>query len=377
MTDPREAETSNLHPALERVARGYRLASVLVSIAGLAIGGMFVAFMLSMRTSGNFLPVLLIAAALPPLGMFIWLKRHLRTTLIPRLLDANRLLTEVPARKVSATPLGTGDLKGMLIELADPGKEDRPWGLASASPARRRKLGRKPLDLDLHMHSSGLDRALVLVGPDLLFFGSLATPEDLSRSWRQLRLFLFGLLALLAVIVGSMFMAKLRFLDMLEQDMVEAEASLQWPRAQGAVTASALEQTRIRRGRSSVEGWDAAIEYTYRVEGEEFSSAYIHYGWRPTRNLDKAKALVDAYPVGAAVQPAFDPQNPALAVLEPGHMDAVEEWLDEEKSRMFTGMIAGLLGLVVTSVVMVLIYRRRKQAMERVFHLADARDPTS
>ncbi len=90
-----------------------------------------------------------------------------------------------------------------------------------------------------------------------------------------------------------------------------------WPVAPGRVTISRVEE---RRGSGDSgpthRSYEAVVEFRYEVGDLSFSSRQIVLGWRTSGSRKGAEAVVARYPVGAAVEVRYDPDNPSEAALE-------------------------------------------------------------
>jgi hypothetical protein len=90
--------------------------------------------------------------------------------------------------------------------------------------------------------------------------------------------------------------------------------SLQWPKVPVRVTAS-----QVNTGSSSFGTWWAPdVEYEYRVSGHVYHSATIRYLMPSFYEEEKAHAVLASYSPEVYATAAYDPQNPACSVLQPG-----------------------------------------------------------
>jgi len=91
-------------------------------------------------------------------------------------------------------------------------------------------------------------------------------------------------------------------------------ASLRWPKVLVRITSSG-----VNTGTSTIGTWWAPdVEYKYRVSGLPYHSATIRYLMKPFSEKEEAQSVLASYPPDAQVTAAYDPQNPARSVLEPG-----------------------------------------------------------
>ncbi|MGL4464721.1 MAG: DUF3592 domain-containing protein [Planctomycetia bacterium] len=88
-------------------------------------------------------------------------------------------------------------------------------------------------------------------------------------------------------------------------------ASQSWPTAPGVVRASAV--------LLKADGYHLDFLYDYAVDGRRYESRRVSFGERRVASSDDVfEGVLDAYPVGVAVDVYYKPGEPAVAVLEPG-----------------------------------------------------------
>lgn len=125
-----------------------------------------------------------------------------------------------------------------------------------------------------------------------------------------------------AVVQGVLFFgaAGLLGLYFVVSDYRQASAALQWPKATGTVISSAAQAQRrlvSGRGGTTVKVWSPAIEFSYRVAGQDYHGARIAFGAAVSGSKEWADAIVARYRPSQSVVVSYDPANPAIAVLEP------------------------------------------------------------
>jgi hypothetical protein len=117
---------------------------------------------------------------------------------------------------------------------------------------------------------------------------------------------LIGLVAGLAFLLGGIWIFAWDFAK-----IQRASDSKDWPQADGVVTVSKY----VQKGR---ETWPY-IEYTYTVTGVRYTSQQISFDlFNKPGGKGRVQSIVERYPVGQAVTVYYDPNNPAIAILEPG-----------------------------------------------------------
>jgi hypothetical protein len=103
---------------------------------------------------------------------------------------------------------------------------------------------------------------------------------------------------------------------LLRQAMQRAADSAHWPSADGSVIAASMqvvagaEQSRFR----------PLVEYAYCVGGRDYRGSRIQWGNLidlPSRSA--AAKVVGHYRTGTTVKVYYDPRQPRVAVLQPGH----------------------------------------------------------
>ncbi|MCA9013896.1 MAG: DUF3592 domain-containing protein [Planctomycetaceae bacterium] len=95
------------------------------------------------------------------------------------------------------------------------------------------------------------------------------------------------------------------------------KASKNWPTTKGVVLKSKVASHRSSNSNSSTYSPD--ITYRYQVEEQDYECETVWFGSDvSTSNKSLAQDTVKKYPVKKQVDVYYDPQDPAIAVLEPG-----------------------------------------------------------
>jgi len=114
------------------------------------------------------------------------------------------------------------------------------------------------------------------------------------------------------VIVGYL-VAYVMGLPLIEQ----AKASSKWPTTSGLVLKSKVSSHRSNNSSSST--YSAKVSYQYQVEGKKFESEMVWFGGDvSTSNKSMVRETVKKYPVDQKVIVHYNPEDPEIAVLEPG-----------------------------------------------------------
>jgi hypothetical protein len=102
------------------------------------------------------------------------------------------------------------------------------------------------------------------------------------------------------------------FLSQLVPPLVRNWRTMNYPRVEGVVTAS--EPTKTEGSRT----YNWKLEYTYAINGKSYTGtryAYSEPDWYYPEDIDR---LTAAFPVGAKVPAAYNPEDPTDAALRPG-----------------------------------------------------------
>ena len=90
--------------------------------------------------------------------------------------------------------------------------------------------------------------------------------------------------------------------------------STHWPKAPVRVISSG-----VNTGSSTLgTWWEPDVEYQYRVSQHSYHSSTIRYLMPPFYEKEEAQTVLTAYPSEAQTTAAYDPEDPARSVLEPG-----------------------------------------------------------
>jgi hypothetical protein len=88
-----------------------------------------------------------------------------------------------------------------------------------------------------------------------------------------------------------------------------------WPDTEGTVLTS---RTRRQGGDVHSRQYLVDVRYEYEVGGQVYTSGRRTFGRKHITGWQSAHDVADEYPSGATVRVYYHPDNPKLAVLEPG-----------------------------------------------------------
>jgi Protein of unknown function (DUF3592) len=118
-----------------------------------------------------------------------------------------------------------------------------------------------------------------------------------------------------------------------------AAAAAQWPIVTGTVTSTEI----VKRIEKTEDGPSAVfvpqVHYVYRADGVSRNGRVIRVGLehRGYSREQQARELLARYSVGSNVEVRYDPQNPAIAVLELGQVGG--------GSNLLAGVLLTLVGI--------------------------------
>ena len=92
--------------------------------------------------------------------------------------------------------------------------------------------------------------------------------------------------------------------------------TLAWPRASAAITTADLMRQTMH---ATEEGWNSFhVLYRYRVGDRDYVAGGVEPYDFGMQNSAGAAKMSERHPVGSAANVAYDPNDPAIAYLEPG-----------------------------------------------------------
>jgi hypothetical protein len=122
------------------------------------------------------------------------------------------------------------------------------------------------------------------------------------------------------------------------RDVIRASDSREWPIVQGQVTlCDVIYHDDPPDDFAEEHGYEAMVEYRYRVANQDYVSSRRSFSWYKYVSPSNAHAIPRKYPKGGSVAVHYMPDDPSVAVLEPGFT-----WL------VVCGPLIGLLGVVVS-----------------------------
>jgi len=146
---------------------------------------------------------------------------------------------------------------------------------------------------------------------------------------------------LLGLAAASMFYGRKQIRAGREAHRV-GTASLQWPKTQGRITASAV-QTVDHGG--NVGYCLPEVAYNFTVESMTYAGSAIAFR-NPQSTKKAATAIVARYPVGSEVTVSYDPSYPGACVLEPG-TEGVHSFFMWGRVSIFLGIAMAIVAVAI------------------------------
>jgi Protein of unknown function (DUF3592) len=136
------------------------------------------------------------------------------------------------------------------------------------------------------------------------------------------------------------FMAVLGFAALCvgSRNWLRARTSQRWPTTPGRVTRARIRSSPGAGADGLDTIYEAAVSYTYTVNGRQYQSDRISFGHTSGRDKSDVARIVDRYGRCREVVVHYDPKNPQLAVLEPSTSGVNKEWFGMGMS--FLGLAA-------------------------------------
>ena len=367
---------------LERYVRTVRYAPLL------ALGIFFLVNIILVVTLSQTMAqneLLLLVGILVGAGLLVAL--ILRVTFSKLLVGVKRaidLLRTQSPRRMFVRFTGVMTLNGSVVKLWDADAEELSPGLMLASVrtvSKKQGSVKEAVPVDVYFsptsdremvfevpqdYRGGRKRAIRGLSAGNVFWGRLCDRRQLEDSWRKMRLFLLGVLLFSVCFVGFLAWLSQRSLDSARQDLALGQESLSWPKAPGVILDSRVAKVTIKRGKSRVPGFEARIRYEYTVGGGTYSCNRIFFGYAAGRKQSFHEKIIAPYPRGNTVEIRYNPRDPAMAVLEPGHVDWNRREVEEAERAMWIALSMSSLIFIMPVVMFVLMKRRRSMLQEEL-----------
>lgn len=143
----------------------------------------------------------------------------------------------------------------------------------------------------------------------------------------------------------------------------DAYASADWPTVEGTIVESRVDRSRsIRQGGSLSKGshrrtFSAHVVYRYTVDGVPIDGENVAFGQHSSSSHTKMQQIANRYPAGKTVLVAYKPDDPFVAVLEPGATH-------ESYFLLWFGGIFAVAGLGILAIPATIYWKQRAHAVD-------------
>ena len=290
-----------------------------------------------------------------------------------KLRNISDLMQDYPPRQALMSLTGVSDLNGLLVALFDPDSDPQqrpdaaPWGVASVMTNRKRlPFSAKVLPVDCYVRPHSTPPFIALDTGKMLLWGKLTNRESREKNWRNMRLMISGMCMLFLAILSVFIYLQTQLLQELDQKIMLAHESEQWPGVKGVVTESFIKNVRISKGKSSVPGFRAVVAYTYAVNGRNFEGDNVFFCYEPHRKRKYAEEIVTYFKKGSTITVYHAPDDASLSVLQPG----IDTYCENERQQQYrTLIIVSIMcsvGFLFSCGFFLYLTKRRNQLMTQI-----------
>lgn len=139
------------------------------------------------------------------------------------------------------------------------------------------------------------------------------------------------------------------------QDIQRTTSSAKWPSIIGQITGVIDPDSSLLRNYNS----DAIIAFKYAVHGQEYTGTTISFSRRKKWYYNQIKAFIIPFQSHPQVQIFYDPQEPWIAVLQPGGSNSDNIWF-------FAGQCVAILVISLYLIFIILTaYKKLKHYLSK------------
>lgn len=358
------------HPSLQKLAAANRRRLRLLGLLFfMVMAGVLVFMMTVALTHRDMLNLLIFAVAglvmLPTMALVGGLLWYLERRQTRRLSAADRVLRESAPMNARLAPTGLANRVGTLVAVQPETRTRLPSigpVFALFDPVQRWDRASRP-ELTVQLYCAQLEPGQELValrddGDALL--GKLVALDSYRRQTTWMTAAALGLIVLGMVVLAVLAAGDYREYQGHDQTRRSAVASENWPPTTGTVRDASVITLRIPRGKTSLTGYRARIEFEYVVAGTTYRGNHLNFCQPPSLEKQAVETQLTQYPIGTRVEVRYDPVDPTRSVLEPGHAEACEPLLAAAWRELLLSLgLLGLLALIGVAAVWELLRQRR------------------
>jgi hypothetical protein len=318
-----------IHPDLRREALLVTLVGIGIVVAGMAAFGITIFFTWHGIVNQT-LSRMGTAAALVLTGgllfALVFISRYLLAAHLNSLRQASLILGTAVGEKREMVYTGEKTLTGPVVNLFLP-HESSPAAQGEAIKLTIPKwkiptVGGSSVDF---YRSAGSGNRLVVIRTDRHYlFGQSLSEGESHRVIRKQKRLIIGFAALAILFLLAIFAYQLWRTANFYQTYLQAGLSSQWPTAEGKRGYAFVRESERTPGGKKIRGYEAVLSYDYEVAGRPYKGSTLFFGYQGTANRANAEDVVNRYKQSISIRVFYNPANPAISVLEPGHQEALQ-----------------------------------------------------
>ncbi|MBN1120785.1 MAG: DUF3592 domain-containing protein [Anaerolineae bacterium] len=119
-------------------------------------------------------------------------------------------------------------------------------------------------------------------------------------------------------------------------NLQSARGSTSWPTVEGTI-----KESEVFEYYTDTAMYQALVSYSYVVDNTRYTGMTVGYEVGGSSNPAPQREIVERYPVGSKVTVYYDPNDPQIAVLEPGAKGSIWGPVIRGTLLLFIGLIGG------------------------------------
>lgn len=311
--------TGKIRPELKAYKIGFLLLDIVILLGCLIsiIGIIIAAYFLTTSYCSDFWLIFALSALFFFINVLLYKK--LRGPYLKKLLEASELISAGPGRPATLCFPGVTGYSGLLLEAKD-SSASGPQIIALGVP-KNFKIPKDDLEVILRSDSNGQHTTVVVQVGERHFVGSakdhVGMKQELLRMKRLLGALLYLSVAAVVGLAAYMYIENNR----LTFEIARARASINFPTTEADIISSAVEETRIQKGKVKRTVWYPKVQYAYEIDGDYRTGERLLVADMIYYEKAGAQKIADRYPPNSIHPLYYDPDDTAFTLLEPGNED--------------------------------------------------------
>jgi hypothetical protein len=244
---------------------------------------------------------------------------------------------------------GTKTLGGLVVDLflpnaSSPTAHGEPVKL-TIPKWKIPSLGESIVDF---YRTAGSENRLVVIRTNRHFLlGKTLSEGDGHRVIRKQKRLIIGFAALAILFLLAIFAYQMWRTANFYQTYLQAGLSSQWPTVEGKRGYAFTRELEMTPGGKKIRGYEAVLSYDYEVAGRPYKGSILFFGYQGTADRASAEAVAQRYKQMISFRVFYNPANPAISVLEPGHQEALRGQLWGMGMLMVLSFLAILVATLI------------------------------